>query len=310
MGRDGLDSVCVLLSTYNGEQYLEEQLNSILNQNDIKVFLFVRDDGSSDKTIDILDKYAKKYVNFEYYQGENVGVINSFIDLLKKAPPSDYYAFSDQDDYWYEDKLKRAISQLKDDNNNYPNLYFSNQFVTDEKLNIIRKAREEKLYINNKYSCLVENFANGCTEVFNATALQYAIKKLDCDEITMHDAWLFMICSLMGNVYYDEEPSMLYRQHTNNVIGAGEETVYKFSIRDILLRIIDNNRKPRYNNSLALYHSFGNMLAENDLKKVLELVNYKKSFTNKIKLICDKDIKTGIGKIDLIFKTLVFLGKA
>lgn len=110
-----MKKIIVLMSTYNGELYLEEQLRSIINQkfteDEYEVQILVRDDGSSDKTIPILEKYREKGL-LDYYTGKNMGYPKSFWHLLKNADDADYYAFADCDDVWFEDKLARAVERL------------------------------------------------------------------------------------------------------------------------------------------------------------------------------------------------------
>ena len=104
-------TVTVLMSTYNGERFLKEQLDSILQQQDVDVRLCVRDDGSTDGTMDILLEYADA---IELTIGNNFGVGNSFMSMVYSANlESDYYAFSDQDDIWMPDKLISAVDELK-----------------------------------------------------------------------------------------------------------------------------------------------------------------------------------------------------
>ena len=120
-----MDSVVVLMSTYNGERFLEEQIESILKQKDVDVVLYVRDDGSSDRTKQILDEYQRKNAQMLVSYEKNEGVGNSFMDLVYMAPEtSDYYAFADQDDIWRDTKLIEAIKLLKQSGKN---LYVSNQ---------------------------------------------------------------------------------------------------------------------------------------------------------------------------------------
>ena len=139
-----LPQVCVLMSTYNGENYIVEQINSILKQINVTVELIIRDDGSSDNTSSIIRKFENDYSNILFIQGENVGVGRSFMELLKYAPESDYYSFADQDDVWLEDKLCRAVNMIKELENEgvdncrhqiLPVLYSSNQILVDENLN-------------------------------------------------------------------------------------------------------------------------------------------------------------------------------
>ena len=101
--------VVILISTYNGEKYLAEQLDSLLNQTYQNIKIFIRDDGSKDKTIDIIKEYQKKSEKIFLTEGKNIGFINSFFELLKLSNNADYYAYCDQDDVWMEDKIERAV---------------------------------------------------------------------------------------------------------------------------------------------------------------------------------------------------------
>ena len=100
-----MDKVQVLLSTYNGEKYLQEQIESIIRQEDVEISLLIRDDGSCDKTIEIIENLKRKNSNIIYYSGNNLGPARSFMDLINKSGNFDYYAFSDQDDVWKSKKL-------------------------------------------------------------------------------------------------------------------------------------------------------------------------------------------------------------
>ena len=121
--------IAVLMSTYNGERYLREQIDSILNQKiEVCFDLIVRDDGSTDKTIEILKMYADAGKLF-FSIGKNVGAARGFVNLLHENPGYDYYAFSDQDDVWNEDKLKKGITAIQDIKK--PALYCTNCELVD-----------------------------------------------------------------------------------------------------------------------------------------------------------------------------------
>ena len=127
-----MSRVVVLLSTYNGERFLEEQLESIVAQKGVTPIIIVRDDGSTDNTCKILDKWQKKNA-LRWYNGPNMGPARSFLNLLRDSDDEDYYAFSDQDDYWLPEKLDVAISKLapyKDE----PALYFCQTQLVDKNL--------------------------------------------------------------------------------------------------------------------------------------------------------------------------------
>ena len=108
-----MEKILVMMSTYNGEKYIREQIDSILHQKDVKVDIVVRDDGSKDNTQNILKNYSSKYKNIKWSQGDNVGPCKSFLELLYSSGEYEYYAFADQDDYWYPNKLKAATEKMK-----------------------------------------------------------------------------------------------------------------------------------------------------------------------------------------------------
>ena len=110
-----MEKVQILMSTYYGEKYLREQLDSIIKQTYPLINILIRDDGSSDGTLSILKEYAGKYDHVTYYEGENIGVIQSFLQLLKESDANvNYYAFADQDDVWLPEKIVRAVEKLEE----------------------------------------------------------------------------------------------------------------------------------------------------------------------------------------------------
>ena len=103
--------VAIIMSTYNGEPFIRQQLDSILNQTYKNIELVVRDDGSKDKTVEIIKEYQEKYENIKFFQGENLGFVKSFFELLKLTE-ADYYSYADQDDIWIENKIEPAVNSL------------------------------------------------------------------------------------------------------------------------------------------------------------------------------------------------------
>lgn len=224
--------VQVLLSAYNGEKYLAEQLDSILGQVGVDVSILVRDDGSIDKTIDILSAYAVKYENIEWYQGNNLGVQGSFFDLLDRASgQADYYAFSDQDDYWLPEKLLKAVESLQlEFDTERPLLYAGKEIYASEDL----QTREAFAYSVPREAvfgnALVENICMGCTEVFNRKLLDLVRKHRPSSQI-LHDWWLYLSASCFGKVIFDQHAYILYRQHENNQIGMQNNWVERWRNR-------------------------------------------------------------------------------
>ena len=302
-----MKTVCVLLSTYNGEKYLTEQIESLLKQSNVELSILARDDRSSDSTVSILKNFSEKYPNFKYYKGDNVRPAKSFFDLIINAPESDYYAFCDQDDVWDEDKLSIAVAMLEKEDNTKPNMYYSNLRIVDQDLVFYRLSHETPSTQDSKYSCLTEDMATGCTVVFNKKTAEY-VKSGTPDYCSMHDTWIYMICKFFGTTVYDFEAHISYRQHGNNVVGTylGKKSMDIYVKR--IKRLFDRKLQPRYNNAQNFYKTFGDRLSSKDRKKVLELVEYKESIGKKWKLLADKEIHTSSKSREIRYRGLIVLG--
>lgn len=216
----------VLLSAYNGEQYIREQIDSILNQTYKDVELLVRDDGSSDKTVEILREYEQKGL-IRLEQGENVGFIKSFFRLIEQAGDADYYFFSDQDDVWFPEKVAMAVEKLEGVDTSIPVLYFSNYDFYDGNMQFIahHEAKGHKLSFRNS---LVDCVPLGFNSCFNKKAREITVAHMP-QHSEGHDWWMYMLCSGLGMVIYDERPTVKYRRHNANVSGA-ETSFWQFQI--------------------------------------------------------------------------------
>jgi glycosyltransferase involved in cell wall biosynthesis len=300
-----IPSVTVLMSTYNGEKYLEEQLKSIFEQKGVKVKVIVRDDGSMDNTTLILNKWSKKS-DLIWYQGSNIGVGNSFMELVYQADASDYYAFSDQDDVWDSDKLLIGINKIKEKNQNTPILYFSEYIIVDEKLSKIKKSNTKKFITFS--SALIENKAIGCSIIFNKKAKEFA-SKFRAENIYVHDAWMFRICFAVGDIIYDPSAHFKYRQHDNNVVGAKMSIYHKWISRLGRTKILLNRQKINTINQV-------NRCCKDyitDAKKVEVLskyIDYKKSIPSKLRLITDAEVRMESIVDTALFKFAVLIGRA
>lgn len=288
--------VCVLLSTYNGEEFIVEQIESLLAQNDVEVDILVRDDGSSDKTREILDIYQKES-RLKWYTGNNLGFAQSFIDLVLQAPDSDYYAFCDQDDIWLSDKLSRAVKSLEALYNPI-SLYCSNVYYYKDGQTFGGIHKNVQTF--DKYTCLVRNIAPGCSMVFTK-GLKDLIKSAPPRKIIAHDFWIFQSAVLLGEVVYDFEPSMYYRQHENNQIGQ------KISLREIWIRRINNiasrsNKHDREDQALELLKCYGNQMSEENKKVVENLALYRTSLLRKVSILFSKKYCMYPGKLSICFK--------
>ncbi|WP_336951849.1 glycosyltransferase family 2 protein [Sphingobium aromaticivastans] len=212
-----LPSVAVLLSTYNGAEFLQAQLESLRTQEGVLVRLYARDDGSSDDTRAILRRCGEIWPDLnEVPCGPNLGAAASFLQLLRTAPEEvDYYAFCDQDDVWLPNKLARAIEVLSGAEG--PALYCSNVICVAEDLRVLGMPPAHR---DHRFQHLLfENIATGCTVVLNPAARALINSRLPSRDVVMHDWWCALIVAALGRVHYDPEPSLLYRQHGGNLVG-------------------------------------------------------------------------------------------
>ena len=209
----------VLLSTYNGGEYLRQQLESLLRQTIGNVAVLVRDDGSGDDTRAILEEYRSRGF-LAWHGGEHMGAALSFWQLLADADDADFYAFCDQDDVWDADKLEVAVAALMADGDESPALYCSDVRVADAQLHAVSEHLVRPMPVDYSHA-LVRNMAPGCTFVFNRAAkdvmCRYDARALGVD---LHDWTAFKIVSCFGRVVFDQRTHMSYRQHDRNAIGA------------------------------------------------------------------------------------------
>lgn len=285
--------VCVLLSTYNGEKFLEEQLESIAAQEGVEPVILVRDDGSSDLTCRILDRWQDQG-RLKWYTGRNLGFALSFMDLVAKAPDCDYYAFCDQDDIWLADKLKRAVDVLEGMEKPV-RLYCSNVFYYKDGQNHggIHKVPQQF----DRYTCMLRNIAPGCSMVFSREMRDVMAQNLP-QRIIAHDFWVFQIGVLLGQVYYDFESGMLYRQHDNNQIGQKVSRIDKWKrrFRDLCS---DSKRHEREFQAAELLRCHQDQMDSETVSIVSAVAEYRRSLGSRIKLISDSRFTMGNRKADL-----------
>lgn len=233
--------VQVILSTYNGEKFLNDLLDSVLAQDYPNINILIRDDGSNDSTTGILRAY-ESLPNVEVLYSENIGAVKSYFELLKRAAEdADYIAFCDQDDVWLKDKVSRAVFQLEEKVPfHVPGMYFSRCLIVNEKLEALGYTQVPKR-VPSFENALVQNITFGCTMVINKQAWMQIIKELPL-EARMHDWWVYQVVSALGIVVYDSRHSILYRQHSSNVVGIKATPFGKWMRR--LIRFVKQGHLP------------------------------------------------------------------
>ncbi len=219
MSTQKIPKVAVIMSTYNGEKYLKAQLESILQQTYPNIDIYIRDDGSTDNTLQILRRYAQKNPHIHLEEGKNLGFAASFLKALAKAKNYDYYAFCDQDDVWLDFKVQRAVEHLQQYSNDQPLLYGSSYDFYDAGLNFQKHAK----HIKNPESfakSITESLTIGTCMVINQKARELLLR-IDPSKIYAHDCLTYTICAAMGKIIYDPTPTMKYRRTGDNVSPWG-----------------------------------------------------------------------------------------
>lgn len=212
-------SVAVMMSVYNGEKYLAEQIESILSQQGVEVTIYIRDDGSDAPARSILQRYAADHQNIILSHGKNLGIKDSFLQIVRDVPLShDYYAFSDADDVWLPEKLASAVALLDNHDPNAALAYCSQITLVDENLGFIGYGRPLIRPISFA-NAIVECRMSGATAVFNRTLMAIA-QPLDYSYAVIHDAWMNLIAASFGQVHFDPASHILYRQHGANADGG------------------------------------------------------------------------------------------
>lgn len=209
-------TITILMATYNGDKYLKEQIDSVLSQKKVNLNILVRDDGSTDKTQEILEFYQNSN-KLTWYTGPHLNVAKGFMELIEKAPETDYYAFCDQDDIWLENKLFKAINMLEKEDSKKPLMYYSSTTLVNEKLEVV--AEHHIRAGRSDLARFLYNDMSGNTIVFN-NVLKNVLKNNNHFDITIHDKWTLQIClAIGGKCIGDDNSYTLYRQHSNNTIG-------------------------------------------------------------------------------------------
>ncbi|MGN1051416.1 MAG: glycosyltransferase [Acutalibacteraceae bacterium] len=278
-----MKKVLVLLSTYNGEKYLDTQIMSITKQEGVDVDIVVRDDCSKDNTVKLLQDYADRDIIKRFYCGENKGPAMSFWDLIVNAEEGyDYYSLCDQDDFWLPGKLSEAVKNLM--NYQKPAMYFSKLCYVDENLDELGKTLPLENYPYDFCQEFLKNQMAGCTSVFNSLLLSY-FKKYTPKNIAMHDRWMYLVClGIGGEIVFDENSYIKYRQHSKNVT-VSKSILQKYKAR---IKRVFGEKQYIFSYAQQLIEGYENSLTKENKESVFKILNYKK---NKVKILKDKSFR-------------------
>lgn len=290
------EKIEILMAVYNGEKFVEEQINSILNQTYSQLHLIIRDNSSEDNTVKIIEKMIHSNPGriTLLISPTNVGVIGNFGALMHSAKAK-YVMFSDADDVWHSDKVSRTFTKFKELENAYGNkkplLVHTDLTVVNRQLDSIHHSfwQYSNLDPINGHSLnrlLVQHLITGCTVMVNRPLLDLAIPVPE--QVVMHDWWLGLIASAFGHIGIVDAPTLLYRQHGSNDTGAK-----KYGIASCLKRFLNakarekasNNIQRRYKQAQVLFERHKDLLSPQQKDLITGFLKSEKaSFFNKFYL--------------------------
>lgn len=295
--------VVVLMSTYNGGFFLEEQLDSIFRQNGVKVHVVVRDDGSTDNTLDIISKYD----DITVFKGNNIGCEPSFMKLLHIDIVSDYYAFADQDDIWLPDKLISAIHNME---MSQSEIAACNLHLIDSTGNSIRDLFTEVEILDQMNSMKKYILCNkhGCVLVWSRK-LHEIIQSYYPKCNVAHDMWVNAIGNIVSNTFISSIPYILYRQHENNTAGYAMDYFSRF--KKGFLVYLGKNHPHRDLLAQELLTGFIDYLNDRPTQKELLVLisNYKCSLIKKIQLCFSDFISNDDFSHKLLWRLCILLNR-
>ncbi|MEY2194024.1 glycosyltransferase family 2 protein [Neobacillus sp. BF23-41] len=317
-----MEEVIILLSTYNGDSYLSEQLDSLLNQSYTNWKCIIRDDKSSDNTLKIIERYIDKYPNYFTLltDSENLGACKSFLKLFTASDGS-YFMFCDQDDVWKKDKIFKTMLKMKEletrFSNEIPLLVHSDLEIVNQSLETIAPSMftYQKLDSSSRKlnQLLVQNNITGCTMMINSSFKSY-ITNSNVNEIIMHDWWFGLIGAAFGQIGFVNEALILYRQHGANVVGAKKidlmgtiKSLKTFIKKEDKYELITHTFKQ----ANGFYDSYGAKLEVLQREILISYINFSKfNIVKKINIMNKYRFKKNYWVKDIVFHCLMLARKA
>lgn len=300
--------VTVLLSTYNGSRFLQEQLNSLYEQTYPNIKILVRDDGSVDSTRSILGS-EHSGGRIDILEGHNnLGPTRSFFELLRSAASTgtEYAAFCDQDDVWHPEKIAHAVSALNKVTEGIPAMFCSRSEIVDEHLKHIGYTElPGKIGFGN---ALVENAATGCTIVLNRKAVELVVEHLPA-KVLMHDWWCYLVMACFGEIIFSACPDIRYRQHGNNTVGIASNMLYRLGRK--LRRFFGGGDGHLWmsERALSFLNTFGNSIPHSRRAVLNKFVGAKSSLRCRLQLALSGDIWRKNWLDDLALRILILINR-
>ena len=273
------------MAAYNGQNYIAEQIESILSQTEQNWGLVIQDDCSSDGTYAIAKNYARQYpkrIHAVRRQTPSGSAQNNFFSMLRFASDSEYIMFCDDDDVWLPEKIHVTLSEMQNLEKRYgfdkPLLVHTDLRVTDSSLNIISESMMNTQKLdperNDLNRLLVQNIVTGNTMMINGSLLTLTTKYSLPEHAVMHDWWLALVASALGKIGFVTEGTVLYRQHTNNQIGAQNARSLQYNVLPLLDGAgVERSLNKTYKQAEEFLAHFGTLLKENQIQLLRDFIS-------------------------------------
>jgi len=253
--------VAILLATHNSERYLEEQLESLFNQTYGNIEIVVSDDASTDSTPELLGKYPSLTVIKSDVPLKSAK--KNFMFLIKNAPQADYYMFCDHDDFWCASKVEITLNKMLEADNGLPTLVHTDLLVVDERLDCISNSLFAWQKISKEQTLaqtLIQNNVTGCTTMINEPLRALAAEMDETKSFIMHDWLLAVLASAVGNIAFVDTPTIKYRQHSGNAVGAKDAGSISYILGKVFDRKNSESLKNTYLQAQSVAECYGERL--------------------------------------------------
>lgn len=283
-----MKTIEVIISTYNGEKYITRQLDSIFAQTGVSVRVLLRDDSSTDNTVEVVEDYARNHPEntIRILRGKNVGFAKSFWLGLSMCEDADYYAFSDQDDVWKPNKLSRSIAAMQE-LDDVPQLAYCKMQRSDMDLKRLKEQVEvlkpEQL---TKKLVLIKTYNYGAATVINKCAKDLVCRVWPEVDDLPHDMWIGTLCYWFGKVHYVDDELYYWIRYSTSVTGEGTKGT------GITYRIKKTLQKKSYPNICpAILENYSELLQKKDIEFLEKVKNYKTNVKDKVAILLDSSFK-------------------
>lgn len=300
-----MPDVAVLMSVFNGERFIDAQIESILAQRDVNVHLLIRDDGSTDGTAGKLIEWQKRSLGrITVTSGPNLGAPHSFMTVAHECRvAAPYYAFSDADDVWLPNKLRSSIDALQFIEVGRPAAYVSAMTLVDEDLSYKgRTAFLPPLVFEN---ALVQARLPGAGTTLNR-ALFDLLRSYRPRNIVMHDAWVYLLVTAFGAIIYDDTPCLLYRQHGRNISISAASALARFRRRLSAIRTKGDLSRLQ---AAEFLEEFGGKLTDRKRDVAARFASHNISFLSRMKFVFDPPVTFNTKRSKLLYMARVALGR-